>query len=292
MPFGHSIATPVCATPSWYNRSTHRVYNGVRMRASASRHGRLFVGTSGWVYPDWLGTVYPRQLKHQDTFAYYATHFRSVELNATFYHFPRATTVEKWRTQGGDDFTWAVKGWRWITHVKRLKGIRPDLRQFLDRVAPIAKPGVVLFQLPPSFKQDLGRLGRFLGWLPAGWRFAVEFRHNSWFAPETYEALREHRVACVGVDAPGIRRELDVRTAPFAYFRFHGSSRWYQHDYSDEELGGFALAATRHLAQGDLYVYFDNTADGHAFHNALAFRQRLSTGPREAAHDRTHAQAR
>lgn len=236
-------------------------------------HGQLFVGTSGWVYPDWVGAIYPEGLKGDQVFAYYAKHFKTVELNSTFYHFPRESTIQKWKAMGGEGFTWAVKAWRWLTHIKRLEGIQQDLKEFLDRVAPIAKAGVVLFQLPPSFKQDLKRLERFFQQLPRGFRVAMEFRHNAWFVEETYALLREYGVALVGVDAPKIERVLDVRTAPFAYFRFHGSSQWYLHNYTDRELRLFAQATKAHLQEGDLYVYFDNTAEGHAFRNALAFRE-------------------
>ena len=103
--------------------------------------GKLFVGTSGWVYPDWLGLVYPKDVKSKDIFSYYARHFRTVELNSTFYHFPRETTVEKWETLGGKGFTWSVKAWRWITHIKRLKGAGKDVRDFFGRMKPIARNG-------------------------------------------------------------------------------------------------------------------------------------------------------
>jgi uncharacterized protein YecE (DUF72 family) len=248
-----------------------RAPSGAQPFRSAPRT-RLFVGTSGWVYPDWVGPVYPRSLRGAEAFAFYAKHFDTVELNSTFYHFPRETTVEQWQAMGGEAFAWSVKAWRRITHIKRLKGIRDDARRFLTRVEPLAREGVVLFQLPPSSKQDLRRLEGFLKRLPASIRAAIEFRHNSWFAQDTYRLLAGHRVALVGVDAPGIQRVLDVRTAPFAYFRFHGSSQWYRHRYSASELKLFARAASIHLREGDLYAYFDNTADGHAFHNALAFR--------------------
>ncbi|MBI4357971.1 MAG: DUF72 domain-containing protein [Candidatus Omnitrophica bacterium] len=237
--------------------------------------GTLFVGTSGWVYPDWQGIIYPKEIKSKDVFSYYAKHFHTVELNATFYHFPRASTVEKWKLAGGKDFVWAVKAWRWMTHIKRLKGVKKDAHEFLARVQPIASEGAILFQLPPSMKKDLKRLERFLKLLPTSFRFAIEFRHNSWFSQDTYELLRRFSVALVGVDAPKIERILDVRTASFVYFRFHGSSRWYVHNYTKAELNVFAQAARGHLKGGDLFVYFDNTAAGHAFRNALDFQSIL-----------------
>jgi uncharacterized protein YecE (DUF72 family) len=231
------------------------------------------VGTSGWVYPDWIGRVYPKGVRSAEVFPYYLGHFDTVELNATFYHFPRESTVEKWRSLPGSKFVWSVKAWRWLTHIKRLKGVRKDASEFLTRIRPLAKSGVVLFQLPPSFKKDLRRLATFLRALPAGFRFAFEFRHNSWFAPDTYEVLRSHDVALVGMDAPGIERVLDVRTAHCAYFRLHGRSQWYFHNYNAQELAPFADAARAHVQSGDVFVYFDNTANGHAFYNAQAFKE-------------------
>lgn len=239
------------------------------------RAGRLVVGTSGWVYPDWLGTVYPETLKSRDTFAFYRKQFDSVELNATFYHFPRASTVEKWLALGGSRFTWSVKAWRWLTHVKRLHGVAGDLKDFLDRVAPLTDGGVVLFQLPPSFQRTprtVARLDRFLARFPKDLRAAVEFRHNSWFVNDTYTLLTRRRVALVGVSAPGIQGVFDVRTGPFAYFRLHGVREWYNDAYSRQELKTLAQAARRHLQHGDCYVYFDNTAGGQAFNDALAFK--------------------
>jgi uncharacterized protein YecE (DUF72 family) len=243
------------------------------MGASEMKAGRLWVGTSGWSYPDWKWSVYPAELRALELLDYYSEHFDTVELNATFYHFPRESTVEKWRSMaGGREFTWSVKAWRWLTHVKRLKGVRRDARDFLERVRPLASSGIVLFQLPPSFKKGLKRLGNFLKTLPSGFRRAVEFRHNSWFDEETYDLLRAHDTALVGVDAPGITQVLDVQTASFSYFRFHGSSHWYFHDYTPAELRRFAQAARQRLAHGDVFAYFDNTAEGHAFHNALSFK--------------------
>lgn len=249
--------------------------NGERESSSASSGspGRVFVGTSGWVYPDWIGTVYPHSLKTREAFAHYVQHFTTVELNSTFYHVPRETTVATWRAMGGEGFTWSVKAWRWLTHIKRLRGVKADLKAFLTRVGPLIERGVVLVQLPPSFKQDLTRLERFLKWWPGTLRLAIEFRHNSWFTEATYAVLRQHGVALIGVDAPGIMRVWDVWTAPFAYFRLHGSSQWYQHDYRAAELHTLANAVAAHRQDGDVYVYFDNTAGGYAFHNALAFRR-------------------
>lgn len=195
-----------------------------------------------------------------------------MELNTTFYHFPRATTVEKWKKLGGKNFIWAVKAWRWLTHVKKLKQIKGDTLEFLERIAPLVSKGVVLFQLPPNLKQDLRRLEDFLKILPKEIRFAIEFRNNSWFVQETYELLKESKVSLVGVDAPGIQRVLDVRTAPFFYLRVHGTTHWYSHNYSKKELKIFADAAKTHLKKGDVFVYFDNTAGGNAFRNALSFR--------------------
>jgi uncharacterized protein YecE (DUF72 family) len=238
--------------------------------------GRLWVGTSGWLYPEWYGIVYPGRPKKDEAFTLYRKRFDSVELNSTFYHFPQKSTVEKWEALGGEDFTWSVKAWRWLTHIKCLKAPASDFNSFFSRTAPLTeRKGVVLFQLPPSMKQDLQRLESFLKKVRDRVRVAVEFRHNSWFAPDTYEVLRSSGAALVGVDAPGITRVLDVRTAPFAYFRLHGSSQWYSHNYSKKELEVFAKAAARHLKEGDVYVYFDNTAGGDAFHNAETLREIL-----------------
>ncbi|MCM8776565.1 MAG: DUF72 domain-containing protein [Candidatus Omnitrophica bacterium] len=235
----------------------------------------VWVGTSGWVYPDWAGTVYPQGMKSAEAFGYYTRYFQTVELNSTFYHFPRESTVEKWQGSVPDGFVWAVKVWRRITHFKRLHGVKKEVQDFFTRISPLVKQGVCLVQLPPSMKKDLCRLKTFLKVLPASFRVAVEFRHNSWFSEDTYQLLRDFSVCLAGVDAPRITRVVDIETSGFAYFRLHGRTKWYDYNYTRDDLMPFVEAVKDRRKRGDVFVYFDNTAYGQAFRNALDFTKEL-----------------
>lgn len=230
----------------------------------------VYVGTSGYSYPHWVGVFYPPDLPKEEHLPFYARHFPTVEVNYTFYHFPSGRSVERWaeRTPGG--FRFAVKAHRTFTHRKKLGGSETPLRDFLGRLAPLGgKLGPVLFQLPPNLRPDLDKLKAFLDRLPGGVRYAMEFRDEGWLGEETFSLLREKGVAYCIVSAPGLRSLLEV-TAPFVYVRLHGTEVWYAHQYTEEELRWWA-GAVRELMEGatDVFVYFNNDYRGYAVENAL-----------------------
>lgn len=236
---------------------------------------RVFVGTSGWNYPHWRGRFYPRGLAQRDWLGYYARHFPTVEINATFYRLPRSRTFAQWRSVVTGAFTFAVKASRYITHIKRLRLSRGPVRRLLGRARPLGRRlGPVLFQLPPTFAPDEGRLARFLAGLPAGHRYAVEFRHAGWHRESVYGLLRRRGVACCISDGPGIPLGA-VRTAAFVYARFHGPD--------GIGAGRYPIAALRRWAQAlralttgrTAYVYFNNDQAGYAVENAREFTDLL-----------------
>ena len=180
---------------------------------------RLHVGTSGYNFPEWKGTFYPEKIKPAEMLPYYARRLATVEINYTFYRMPNAKTVSGWSQAVPDGFTFVLKKPQRITHIGRLKDIDVSLRYFTETIRPLgAKLGPILVQLPPNFKQDLVRLKDFLTLFPADLRCAWEFRHPSWLADDTYEALRAANAALCIADTEQGHTPL-VATADFGYFR-------------------------------------------------------------------------
>ena len=225
------------------------------------------VGTSGWVYKHWRETFYPAGLPGPRWFTHYAKEFETVEINNTFYRLPPPETFRKWAGQAPPGFVYAVKGNRFITHIKKLKDPEEPLRRFLDAARELGPAlGPILFQLPPTWHLDLDRLRAFIGHLPRDLRFVFEFRHPSWLHDETRRLL----------DATGMGYCMhDLRdfpcpgwvTGPLAYVRFHGpGKRKYAGNYPPAALRRWA----RRLAgiDRDAYAYFNNDAEGHAIRNA------------------------
>lgn len=240
------------------------------------------VGTSGYSYPHWAGGVfYPAGLPQSKWLDFYAKTFPTVELNVSFYRLPSVEAFVSWRERTPATFRYAVKGSRYITHVKKLKDCAEPLRRFSERADGLAeKLGVVLWQLPPGWHVDLDRLKAFAELLDAvaapGARHAFEFRQESWFTDEVYELLRRHRFALVIAHSTRWPR-AEVTTADFVYLRFHGGEVLYDSDYSAAELAEWAGKARVWLKEGrDVFAYFNNDAHGYAVKNALEFDRLIS----------------
>jgi uncharacterized protein YecE (DUF72 family) len=237
------------------------------------------VGTSGYVYPHWRrGVFYPAGWPQKEELSWYSQFFSTVELNNPFYRLPTREQFEHWAGQTPDQFRFAVKVSRYISHLKRLKEPAEPLARLLESAEGLGpKLGPLLVQLPPTFQIDLPRLETFLGELPARHRWVLEVRHPSWQVPETWSLLARFRVAlCVPV---GGRVQPDlITTAPFTYIRMHAGSAG-GGGFSEEELRAWA-ARIRGLAGSgkDVYVYFNNDAQGHAVRDAATLL-RLLAGP-------------
>lgn len=214
---------------------------------------QLFVGTSGWAYPSWKPAFYPDKLAQKKFLGHYATQLNTVEVNFTFRQLVKESTIQNWIEQTPATFRFGVKAHQVITHIKRLKGTEDFVPRFLATIAPLAaagKLGPVLFQLPPNLKQDLGLLKDFLGILPRTVPAAFEFRHDSWFADSTWDALKSHGIAlCVAETEE--RTTPDVVTGPFVYYRFRKPS------YTDEEQRNMVARIGEHMAAGrNVFAYF------------------------------------
>src|ERR1051325_4374347 len=200
----------------------------------------VYIGTSGWSYKGWEKTFYPKTIAVSNHFQFYATQFPTVEINLTFYRLPTPKAVVGWRDNSPDGFIYALKGSRFITHMKKLRNLNGALKNYFNRIRPLKKKtGVVLWQLPPFLKQDLERLEAFLRLLPNSHYHAIEFRHSSWMEPETFALLRRYRAAHVSVSSLAMPMNLTV-TSGIVYLRFHGLEGGAAHDYTLSELEPWA----------------------------------------------------
>jgi len=235
--------------------------------------GKLYVGTSGWIYSDWNGIFYPKGLSSKDKLKYFSQHFKTAEINYSFYHLPRPETYQNWYDQTPSDFVFAVKSSRFITHIKRLKGVKTAWRRFLKNASCLReKLGPILFQFPASFKvnsQNVNRLGEFLGFINSpNLRFAFEFRHKSWCDKDTYAILKEYNNAWVISDSSRYPK-VEAVTADFIYIRMHGPKALFSSKYTDEELRILAREIKDWLRKGfDVYSYFNNDFHGYAIQDA------------------------
>lgn len=235
-----------------------------------------FIGTSGWHYEHWRGLFYPEELAKRQWLDFYAQHFKTVELNNSFYRLPSEQAFVSWRESTPRDFLFAVKVSRFITHIKRLRNAEEPLRTFLSRASFLQrKLGPLLYQLPPGMKRNEHVLEAFLEILPEGYQHTFEFRDESWVDSRIFDILKRHNVGLCVFDMPGFTCPA-VATADFAYFRFHGSKGLYWSCYSDEELCAWA-AKIRETSKNlkAVYVYFNNDAEAYAVRNATTLARFL-----------------
>jgi uncharacterized protein YecE (DUF72 family) len=239
--------------------------------------GKIYIGTSGWSYKHWRGNFYPDDIKVKDHFSYYKKFFKTVELNNPFYHLPPKQTFVNWKNTVADDFVYAVKASRFITHMKKLKDPAESLANFLENVAGLdEKLGVILFQLPPAWKYSSERFRNFLEALPSGHRYVFEFRNDDWYNNEVYGLLKKYNCAFCIYELAGHMSPLKI-TADFVYIRLHGpTNNKYQGSYSEEDLENWADKCRDWAAEGkDVFVYFDNDEAGYAAFNAITLQKML-----------------
>lgn len=238
--------------------------------------GKVYVGTSGWHYKHWLGNWYPEGTRASDQFAYYKKHFKTVEINNSFYRLPTMKTFSAWREAAPRGFLYSVKASRYITHMRKLKEPKQSMKAFMTNVAVLKeKLGPILFQLPPSWNVNTERLAEFLQALPTKHRYAFEFRNASWYTDEVYAMLNEHDCAFCIYELAGHLAPPEI-TASFVYVRLHGPGEKYQGSYSDQALRNWAKKCRECTGAGkDVFVYFDNDQAGYAAINAQRLREIL-----------------
>jgi uncharacterized protein YecE (DUF72 family) len=229
------------------------------------------IGCSGWNYRDWRETVYPKGLPARRWLEHYATLFRTVEVNNTFYRLPNISAVEGWAEQTPDDFIFTVKASRYLTHMKRLTDMSAGVERFYERIEPLIaarKLGPVLWQLPANFHRDDERLASAIERLPAG-RHCFEFRHPSWFTPEIYDLLRARGIALVIGDHPERPFQTHELTADWTFIRFHYGHRGRGGNYSRSELDMWKRRIAAWGNEVEVFAFFNNDWQGFAVKNAL-----------------------
>ncbi|WP_309115780.1 DUF72 domain-containing protein [Saccharothrix sp.] len=240
------------------------------------------VGTSGWLYPPWRGVFYPKGLPHRRELEHLSHRVNSVELNGTFYSLQRESSFRAWHAQTPDDFLFAVKGGRFITHMKRLRDPDQALAKFFQSGVFLLgdKLGPFLWQLPPTLRFDPPLLADFFAHLPRSHdgrplRHALEARHESFRTDAFPDLLREHDIALVIADTANKFPYLEDVTADFVYIRLHGEEELYVSGYTDESLDRWAAKIRAWATTRDVYVYFDNDAKVMAPRDAIALAERL-----------------
>jgi uncharacterized protein YecE (DUF72 family) len=237
----------------------------------------VYIGTSGFHYKHWRGSFYPEKLPASKWLDFYTQHFDTVELNNTFYRLPPENALRHWRDSTPQNFRFAVKGSRFITHMKKLKDPAPGLEKFFGCVDLLGrKLGPVVFQLPPFWEVDPERLAAFLAALPPRRRYAFELRNPTWHTPEIRRLLRRRNAAFCIFEIAGFRSPLEI-TANFTYVRLHGPGGAYQGSYPEATLREWAgrIREWRKTLRA-VYVYFDNDQAGFAVRNALTLQRLVS----------------
>ena len=261
------------------------------------------IGCSGWNYKTWRGHFYPPELPASQWLPRYSAVFDTVEVNSTFYRLPEAATFAAWRAQTPRNFLMAVKASRYLTHLKRLRDPREPIARLFERAQTLGpRLGPVLYQLPGNFHRDLSRLETFFAALPASvplgssgarqrrLQHVMEFRHPSWYEPETYALLERYGVSLCLHDKRGSEISEPL-VGPIVYVRFHGTSGQYAGSYDRPALRAWAIRLAGYAKQGRaVYAYFNNDPNAVAAENALALRAeverllipRRSASPRQS----------
>jgi uncharacterized protein YecE (DUF72 family) len=241
------------------------------------RTAKVFIGTSGWNYKHWKPAFYPAGVPACDYLSFYVRQFSSVEVNKSFYRLLKPAETKAWYSATPPQFLFSLKGSRFITHMLKLKAPRAALRRYFSPLRHLGvKKGPILFQLPPRWDKNVERFSDFVSYLPAGGRYAFEFRDPRWIADDVVAILRKKRLAFCIYDLNGYRSPRLV-TAPFVYIRLHGPGRPYQGSYKEAELGNWLKFIRDQTRQGrDVYCYFDNDQKAYAVQNALRLQERLS----------------
>jgi uncharacterized protein YecE (DUF72 family) len=234
--------------------------------------GQIRIGCSGWSYAHWRGRFYPEKMPAREHFAFYAAHFDTVELNNSFYRQPPVERFAAWRTQAPAGFLFAVKGSRYVSHIKRLAVEQRSVDMVIEPAMGLGeKLGPILFQFQANFQVDLERLERFINKLPENLRYTLEFRHDSWLIPPLCELLRSRQIALCIPDHPKMPKVFEI-TSDFTYIRMHLPKQGL--GYGRTTLEPWAERVMDWKSRGlDVFVYFNNDMEGHAIKDALTLKE-------------------
>jgi uncharacterized protein YecE (DUF72 family) len=238
----------------------------------------IWIGTSGYSYPEWKGSFYPAVIPQKQMFAYYAARLSTVEINHTFRAMPEAHVISGWATAAPPSFRYTLKAPQTITHHKRLVGVEEPLQELVEGARLLGpKLGTLLFQLPPNLKKDTGKLGAFLALLPEGIRAAFEFRHDSWHDDAVFELLRGKNAALCIADSEALSTPV-VATADFGYFRLRDEG------YKRADIARWSQAIHANAAQWkETFVYFKHESAGKGPAFAAMLKKLHPAAPRAPA---------
>lgn len=241
------------------------------------------IGCSGFHYKHWKGSFYPEDLAQSKWFEYYCRFFNTLELNVTFYRFPKVSFLQNWERKSPPDFHFAVKAPRFITHYKQFSGTVDMLSDFYYIIQEGLKDklGCVLFQLPPRFSYSQERLDKIIDSLDSSFLNVVEFRHSSWWRQEAIQQLGEHNITFCGMSHPLLPDDI-IHNAPLLYYRLHGKEQLYTSNYSESELLSLYQSIDS-LAPSQAYIFFNNDIETFAVFNA----QKLSGLAGLSSHDQS-----
>jgi uncharacterized protein YecE (DUF72 family) len=238
----------------------------------------LHLGTSGWSYPGWRGRFYPAGLPSGGWLPFYAGSFNTVEINMSFYRLPKPEVLRRWSDLTPAGFLFTLKANRQITHIKKLRNVGHEVSFFYHLARNLGdKLGCILYQLPPVIARDDSLLREFLSVLSPEYRNVIEFRDPSWYAEDVYALLRTSRATFCIVSSAKVPADA-VMTSDTAYFRFHGLTGGYRHDYSEPELREWA-GLIRATGATETFAYFNNDYQAQAVGNARRLRELLSAPP-------------
>ena len=238
---------------------------------------RVRIGCSGWQYKDWRERFYPKGCAQRNWLEFYSRHFDTVEVNSTFYRLANRDAVARWAQQTPEDFVFALKASRYLTHIKRLTEMEQGVERYYERIEPLVgtpKLGPIVWQLPDNFKRDDERLCNLLEHLPPG-RHCIEFRNESWFNADVYDLLRRYGVALAIGHHPKRPHVEHAVTTDWTLLRLHHGERGRRGNYSERELEEWAQRIDGWRREVEVYAYFNNDWEGFAIRNGLWMRERL-----------------
>lgn len=231
------------------------------------------IGCSGFHYKHWKDIFYPEGLAQSKWFSFYAEHFDSLELNASFYRTPTPKALANWYSISPDGFNFAVKAPRSITHYKKFNDVQDIIMRFYDLVQAglQEKLAAVLFQLHPNYACTEAHLGAMLKSLSPDFKNVVEFRHPSWWNEQVYQAFGDRNIVFSGISHPTLPQDV-IHNSGTLYYRFHGAEDLYRSEYSRSELTSF-IKTVKEADVSDAYVFFNNDIGGSAVRNATDLKQ-------------------
>lgn len=235
------------------------------------------IGTSGWSYDDWQSKFYPENCSKRKWLEYYANKFNTVEINATFYRRFKDIVYQNWHDRVPNNFRYVLKIPRFITHRKFLLDTEDDVKTFWESTQILNKKlGLLLMQLSPHTPYDLQRLEKALTHFPDPKKLAVEFRHSKWFTDDTFKLLKKYRTVFCTADSPSTSLE-NIVTSDLGYIRLHGRTKWFDYNYSHQQLKGIAELAKNMQKKGakQVYIFFNNDVNAYSVKNALTLKKML-----------------